>query len=147
MTGHLLAYAGLFLSSLAAATVLPVQSEIALVGLLAAGRHAWWMLVLVASLGNIFGSVINWGLGRLLTRLEGRRPVSNQAQDARPRGMLVQTLRPLVAAAVSWLPVVGDPLTIVAGALREPLPVFLALVTAAKVARYLAVAALTLGWM
>jgi len=44
------------------------------------------------------------------------------------------------------VPVIGDPLTIVAGVLREPLPVFLALVTVAKVGRYVAVAALANIW-
>jgi membrane protein YqaA with SNARE-associated domain len=48
---------------------------------------------------------------------------------------------------LSWMPIIGDLLTIVAGVLREPFPVFLALVVVAKTARYLAVAALTLGWM
>jgi membrane protein YqaA with SNARE-associated domain len=44
------------------------------------------------------------------------------------------------------MPVIGDPLTIVAGILREPLPVFIALIVVAKTARYLVVAALALGW-
>lgn len=35
---------------------------------------------------------------------------------------------------------IGDPLTMIAGVLREPLPTFLAIVTIAKVGRYLAVA-------
>jgi membrane protein YqaA with SNARE-associated domain len=48
---------------------------------------------------------------------------------------------------LSWLPVIGDPLTIVAGVLREPLPVFLLLVAVAKTARYLAVVAIAQGWM
>jgi membrane protein YqaA with SNARE-associated domain len=47
---------------------------------------------------------------------------------------------------LSWVPVIGDPLTIVAGVLREPFPIFLALVTVAKVARYVAVAAVQQGW-
>ncbi|MGV2442260.1 YqaA family protein, partial [Bacillus atrophaeus] len=47
---------------------------------------------------------------------------------------------------LSWLPVVGDPLTLVAGVLREPFWVFLALVTIAKLGRYLVLAALVLGW-
>ncbi|ESZ28704.1 membrane protein [Mesorhizobium sp. L2C084A000] len=45
---------------------------------------------------------------------------------------------------LSWLPIVGDPLTVVAGVLREPFRVFLLLVTAAKVGRYLVLAAMTL---
>ena len=44
----------------------------------------------------------------------------------------------------SWLPVIGAPLTVVAGVMREPFPLFLALVTLAKVERYLVLAAVTL---
>ena len=47
----------------------------------------------------------------------------------------------------SWLPVVGDPLTVAAGLMREPLGPFLALVTIAKGGRYLALAAATLAWL
>jgi hypothetical protein len=42
---------------------------------------------------------------------------------------------------LSWVPIIGDPLTIVAGALCEPFPIFLALVALAKTLRYVAVAA------
>ncbi|WP_037150447.1 membrane protein, partial [Rhizobium freirei] len=45
----------------------------------------------------------------------------------------------------SWLPIVGDPITVVAGVLREPLPTFLLLVTIAKVGRYIVLAAVTTG--
>lgn len=41
---------------------------------------------------------------------------------------------------------IGDPITVVAGALREPLPMILLLVSLAKVSRYFVIAALTLGW-
>ncbi|MFP5325561.1 MAG: DedA family protein, partial [Gammaproteobacteria bacterium] len=44
-----------------------------------------------------------------------------------------------------WAPVIGDPLTVVAGVMRESFPVFLMLVTLAKVGRYLILAAITLG--
>lgn len=47
---------------------------------------------------------------------------------------------------LSWVPFIGDPLTIVAGVLREPFLVFLVLVALAKTVRYVAVAAVTLGW-
>ncbi|NKQ85200.1 hypothetical protein C3Y91_12575, partial [Rhizobium sp. UPM1133] len=45
----------------------------------------------------------------------------------------------------SWLPIVGDPITVMAGVLREPLPTFLVLVAIAKVGRYLVLAAATTG--
>jgi membrane protein YqaA with SNARE-associated domain len=64
---------GLFLASFAAATVLPLQSELVLVGLLLSDEFAWWLPLTVASVGNTLGSVVNWYLGRFLARFEGRR--------------------------------------------------------------------------
>jgi membrane protein YqaA with SNARE-associated domain len=144
--GHLAVYAGLFAAALAAATVLPAQSEVALVALLLAEHYPPWLLVLVASVGNTLGSTVNWGLGRLLARFEDRRwfPV-RRATIARAEAWYHRYGR--WSLLLSWLPVVGDPLTIVAGVLREPLPVFLLLVAIAKTSRYLAVVAITQGWM
>jgi membrane protein YqaA with SNARE-associated domain len=144
--GHVAVYAGLFAAALAAATVLPVQSEVALVALLLVEHYPVWTLVLVASVGNTLGSTINWGLGRLLSRFEKQRwfPV-RRATVARAEAWYHHYGR--WSLLLSWLPVIGDPLTIVAGVLREPLPIFLLLVAIAKTARYLAVVAITQGWM
>jgi len=48
---------------------------------------------------------------------------------------------------LSWVPIIGDPLTVVAGFLREPLWSFVILVGIAKFARYFVVAALALQWI
>ena len=47
---------------------------------------------------------------------------------------------------LSWVPIIGDPLTVVAGLLREPLWFFMGLVGIAKIGRYLAITAVTLSW-
>jgi membrane protein YqaA with SNARE-associated domain len=143
---HLAVYAGLFVAALAAATVLPVQSEVVLIPLLLAQHYPAWLLVLVASLGNTLGSAVNWGLGRLLARFEHQRwfPV-RRATIARAEAWYHRYGR--WSLLLSWLPVIGDPLTIVAGVLREPFPVFLLLVAVAKTSRYLAVVAIARGWM
>ncbi len=57
-------YLGLFLAAFGAATLLPMQSEAVLAGLLLSERYTVWALVAVASLGNVLGSVVNWLLGR-----------------------------------------------------------------------------------
>ena len=46
----------------------------------------------------------------------------------------------------AWLPVVGDSLTIMAGALRVNLPLFVVLVGLGKLGRYAVLVAATLGW-
>jgi membrane protein YqaA with SNARE-associated domain len=139
------AYGGLFVAALAAATILPMQSEAVLVGLLLTGSYEPGLLLLVASLGNVLGSVINWLLGRSIARFRDRRwfPVKAGALASAQRW---HQRWGRWALLLSWLPIVGDPLTVVAGTMREPFPVFLALVTLAKVGRYLALAAVTLGW-
>lgn len=136
-----LGYPGLFLAALAAATLLPAQSELLLLAMLATGRFEPALLLLAASLGNVLGSTINWALGRFLSRHRGTRwfPVSEAAMVKAERhyrrfGEL--------SLLLSRLPVIGDPLTLIAGVLRTPLARFLLLVTIAKVERYAALLAL-----
>ncbi|AGI25568.1 YqaA family protein [Pseudomonas sp. MT3] len=140
----LAAHAGLFLSAFGAATLLPLQSEAVLVGLLLGGQYPLWSLLLAASLGNVLGSLVNWVLGRGIERWHDQRwfPVSAQTLEkaqARYRRFGCWSL------LLSWAPLIGDPLTLIAGVMREPLWRFLLLVTLAKVGRYAALAWLTLG--
>ena len=120
--GDLAALGGLFMAALLAATLLPAQSEAVLVGLLLAG-YAPWLLLGVASVGNVLGSVVNWALGRGIEHLRNRRwfPVSPAALARAERWYRRYGRWSLL---LSWMPIIGDPLTVVAGVLREPLPVF-----------------------
>jgi membrane protein YqaA with SNARE-associated domain len=114
--------------------------------MLLAEHYHWLALVLVASFGNILGSVVNWGLGRSLAHFEDQPwfPVKREKM-ARVEAWYHQYGKWTLLLA--WLPFIGDPLTIMAGILREPLPIFLLLVSVAKIARYFAVAAISYGWM
>ncbi|QKV18470.1 YqaA family protein [Oricola thermophila] len=138
-------HAGLFALAFLAGSVLPAQSELGLAALLAAGDHAAWTLLATASLGNTLGAVVNWVLGRGIDRLHDRKwfPAS-EAQLERAARWYSRWGR--WSLLLSWMPVGGDALTVVAGVLREPLPSFLALVAIAKTARYLVVAAFVLSW-
>jgi len=135
----------LFLTALIAATVLPMQSEAVLVGLLLAGQQPPWLLVLVATVGNVLGSVVNWWLGRGIERFRDRRwfPAS---PDAMARAERWYRRRGRWSLLLSWVPVIGDPLTVVAGVMREPFPTFLLLVTVAKAGRYIVLALATAGF-
>lgn len=134
-------YLGLFLSALGSATLLPGQSETVLVSLLFAG-HKPWLLVAVASIGNILGSLCNWLLGRGIERFRNRPwfPASDAALERAQRWYVRHGKWSLL---LSWAPFIGDPLTIIAGVLREPLRTFLILVTLAKVGRYVVLTAIT----
>ena len=137
-------YLGLFLSALAAATILPMQSEAALVGLLLTDAYPVWILIAVASFGNVLGSALSWLLGRSVERFRHRRwfPVKDASLE---RAQHWYRRYGKWSLLLSWAPIIGDPLTVVAGILREPFPTFLLLVTIAKVGRYLLLAAATLS--
>ena len=138
-------YLSLFAAAFAAATLLPMQSEALLAyhasnpGLSLAG------LVGVATAGNVLGATVNGYCGRFLRRFQDRRwfPVS---PDAMRRAETRYHRDGRWSLLASWVPVIGDPLTVIAGALREPLGSFLAIVTVAKAARYLVVVAAALAW-
>lgn len=138
------AYFGLFLSAFGAATLLPLQSEALLAGLLAYGEQPAWALIAVATAGNVLGSAVNWMLGRYIECWRGKRwfPVSNEQLQRAERAYHRYGRWSLL---LSWVPILGDPLTVVAGILREPLWSFLAIVLVAKLGRYLVIAAVTLG--
>lgn len=139
-------YLGLWLAAFGAATLLPLQSEAVLVGLLLNGQHPLWLLLAVATCGNVLGSLLNWWLGQRLEHYKDRRwfPVGPRHLDTARRHYRRWGHWSLL---LSWLPIIGDPLTLVAGVMGEPLKRFLLIVTLAKGARYGVLALATLGWM
>ncbi len=142
----LMAYAGLFAVAFIAATILPAHSEVALVGLLLTGKFSPLLLIAVASAGNILGSCVNWLLGGFAERFRDRKwfPVSPAALD-KAQGWYRRYGR--WSLLLSWAPVIGDPLTVAAGFLREPFWSFLVLVTIAKTVRYVLLALGAMGVM
>lgn len=140
------AYAGLFAASFLAATVFPFQSELVLLGLLLSGDYPWPALLAVATVGNVLGAVVNWALGRFFNHFRDRRwfPVKPATYARVERWYARYGVWSLLFA---WLPIVGDPLTVVAGALRANLTLFLVLVTVGKFGRYAVLVAATLNWM
>jgi membrane protein YqaA with SNARE-associated domain len=128
--------AGLFLAAFAAATLIPAQSETVLVALILSANHPVWLLLTVATFGNVLGSAVNWAMGRFLIRFADRRwfPAS-KAQMDKATGWYARWGHWSLLA--SWVPVIGDPLTLVAGVLREPFWRFMLIATLAKGGRYL----------
>ena len=143
---HFGTFGGLFLAAFLAATILPAQSEAGLAALILAAPSSVTLLVITASLGNILGAVVNWYLGRGLTGFAGKWWFpANAGQLARATGWYDKYGR--WSLLLSWVPIIGDPLTVVAGIMREPLPRFLLIVGIAKTARYIVVAVLALQWL
>lgn len=125
---------GLFLAAFGAATILPFQSEVVLGAMLAADAAPVSMLFVAASVGNTLGSVVNYLLGSGIDQFEGRSwfPASKQ-QMARARFWYQRW--GVWSLLMSWAPF-ADALTLVAGVMRTPFWLFLALVAVAKTGRY-----------
>lgn len=128
-------YIALFSAALLAATLLPLQSEALLAGLVLHGQHPIATLITIASLGNIIGSIINWWLGRSLHRLKSK-PWFQKKLTTLQRAEYWYHRYGRYSLLFSWMPIIGDPLTLIAGILREPLWSFLLIVTLAKTSRY-----------
>ncbi|GAB5510122.1 MAG: YqaA family protein [Hyphomicrobiales bacterium] len=137
-------YAFMFASALLAATIIPAQSEAVLVAFLLLGEHSTVLMLIAASAGNVLGSIINYALGHYAQSFSDRRwfPVSEPTLEKASRAYHRYGRWSLL---LSWAPIIGDPLTVAAGVLREPFWSFLVLVTLAKVGRYLVLAAITLN--
>ena len=131
----------LFFSAFLAATILPFSSEVVLATVIAAGAETAWVPVAVATLGNTLGAVVNWWLGRYLAHYQGHKwfPLTPQRYDQASGWFQRFGVWSLLLA---WVPIIGDPLTLVAGLFRVRFWVFLPLVAIGKGLRYLAVAGL-----
>jgi membrane protein YqaA with SNARE-associated domain len=142
---ELAVYSSLFLSAFSAATLLPGSSEALLTGFIATEQGTLALLLTVATIGNVAGSAVNWVLGRFFIHYRDRKwfPVSEPSYQRAVRWYERFGLWTLLLA---WLPIVGDPLTVIAGALRTRFWVFVVLVTIGKFSRYLFVAAVAISW-
>jgi membrane protein YqaA with SNARE-associated domain len=141
---ELTSYIGLFLAALGAATLLPMQSEAVLAGMLVSEKYLPLTLLLVATTGNVLGSLVNWVLGRSIEHFRHKRwfPVSESKLEKAQQSYQRYGHWSLL---LSWAPIIGDPLTLVAGIMREPLWRFFLIVTLAKGGRYLLLTVLVLG--
>lgn len=140
-----LGYLGLFIAALLAATILPLSSEVVLGALLLSG----WppvTLVAVATAGNVLGSLINYGLGYWAS-LGLVKKWLRLSDDEFARAEQRFQKWGLAALCFAWVPVIGDPLTVLAGILRIRLLWFVLLVTLGKGLRYVVLSYLTLQFV
>lgn len=127
-------YVLLFCSALIAATILPFYSE-AFLYVLVQQADSPILPLIVATCGNVLGSCINWWLGREILRFQKRRWFYfSAAQISRAQHWFQHY--GLWTLLLSWLPIVGDPLTLIAGIMRVRFLYFLLLVSIGKAARY-----------
>ncbi|MES2800223.1 MAG: YqaA family protein [Bacteroidota bacterium] len=134
-------YTGLFLISFLSATILPIASEGVLAVALMAGLNPW-MCLLVASSGNILGGTSNYWLGRVGKPLWLRKLGFNADKIVSFQKKIEKYGYWL--ATLSWVPVIGDPLLVALGYFRSPWWKVFALMSIAKIVRYLI---LILAWI
>jgi len=130
-------YLGLFLASFLAATILPLGSEVVIVSLLLNDFNPS-LVVSVATVGNVLGSLVNYAIGvfgsaylihRFLKISDERFNKAKQRFEKWGAASLL----------LAWMPIIGDPITVMAGVLRINIWQFLALVTIGKLGRYIVV--------
>ena len=138
------AYLGLFLSAFLAATILPFSSEAVLTAFYATERYEPGWLWFVATVGNTLGGLLNWALGRFCLHWQDRRWFPFKP-DTLGRAQTWFNRYGVWSLLLAWLPVVGDPLTFIAGLLRVNPWVFLILVAIGKGARYAVVLLIAQG--
>jgi membrane protein YqaA with SNARE-associated domain len=131
-------YLSLFGISFLAATILPFSSELSLAGLISTSNFNNTLLLIAASLGNILGSVVNWLIGFYSRNFTSKKWFPfNETQITRSSKWFEKFGKGSLLFA--WVPILGDPLTLVAGLLRVRFLDFIILVAIGKVSRYLVV--------
>ena len=137
-------YIILFTSSFASSTILPGHSEITLIALITQKKYEIFYLVFFASLGNVLGSVLNWYLGLYFLKFKNKKwfPFKENHINKVSKSFLKYGKWSLL---LSWVPFIGDALTLVAGMFRVPLHQFIIIVSVAKIGRYIFVSLIALS--
>ena len=104
-------------------------------GLIATSNYNNLLLLIVASFGNVLGSVVNWALGFYSRNFTYKKwfPFKDKQIERSSKWFIKFGKWSLLFA---WVPIIGDPLTLVAGLFRVKFLEFLLLVTIGKVSRY-----------
>lgn len=137
-----LGFLGLFVASFLAATILPLSSEVVLTALLLNGLPPA-ALVAIATLGNVLGSFVNYALGYWGSKEIVKRWLKmSDTEFVRAEQRFVKY--GIFSLLFAWVPIIGDPITVVAGILRVRFAWFVVLVAAGKLTRYIVVSYLAL---
>ena len=132
-----LGYIGLFVASFLAATILPLSSEIVLSALLLSGLSPI-ALVAIATTGNVLGSLTNYALGYWAS-LEIIKKWLKISEEEFVQAEQRFVKYGLFSLCFAWVPIIGDPLTVLAGVLRIRLWLFVIFVAVGKLMRYIVI--------
>jgi len=128
-------YTSLLISSFLSSTLLPGHSELTLTAFILLKKYSIIYLIFFASVGNILGSILNWCMGYYLTNLKNKKWFHiNTLQLTRASTWFLKYGK--WTLFFSWVPIIGDPLTIIAGIFRVPIYTFILIVSISKIMRY-----------
>ena len=131
-------YLSLFSISFLAATILPFSSELTLAGLITTSNYDKLLLLIVASFGNILGSVVNWALGFYSRNFATNKWFPFKDKQIKNSSKWFGKFGKW-SLLFAWVPIIGDPLTLVAGLLRVKFLEFLILIIIGKISRYIVI--------
>jgi membrane protein YqaA with SNARE-associated domain len=130
-------YLILFISAFISATLFPLGSEALLIYDIKEGYNIY-LLVIVATIGNSLGSLLNYFLGLKGEEYLVEKKLLNEKMIIKSKVYFDKYGS--ICLLFSWLPIIGDPITFVAGILKYNLKKFIVLVVIAKLSRYLFIA-------
>ena len=126
---------GLLVICFISATIIPLASEAVVFGALKLGIPATEVLI-YSSIGNCAAVALNYWLGRLGSEAAHRKALKKTWAK---KSLEFLERHGLWALGLSWLPVIGDPLTIVGGIIRINFLHFALIVFTLRVLRYIAI--------
>ena len=132
----IIGYLSLFTISFLAATILPFSSELILASMLSIENYNRILLIVFSSLGNILGSVFNWVLGFFFIKLQNKKWFPFKEKQILKSSLWFEKYGKW-SLLFAWVPIIGDPLTFVAGTMKTKFLTFIILVSVGKIARYL----------
>ncbi|MBR0269808.1 MAG: DedA family protein [Prevotella sp.] len=128
-------YWGMLLAAFLAGSFFPFSSEAVMLALLAAGLEPW-PLVVYGTIGNVVGSAVNYGVGRM-GRLDWIERYLHISQQSMQRAETFMAGRGALMGFFAFLPVLGSAITILLGLMRANIPLSFLSITAGKLLRYL----------
>jgi len=129
-------YISIFFLSFLAATIIPFSSEVGLISYMALGKFNNELLLIFVSFGNILGSCVNYILGLYIIKFQTKSWFPFKDNQILKATNWFDRFG-VYSLFFAFLPIVGDPLTLIAGIFRVSFIKFIILVSLGKILRYL----------
>lgn len=133
LTGY--GYLGMFAAAFLAGSFFPFSSELVMTGLMATGLDPW-QLMAYGTAGNVLGSAVNYGIGRM-GKVEWFEKYLHVSPKDMARAERFMAGRGAWMGFFAFLPILGSAITILLGLMRANIVVTFVAITLGKIFRYL----------